>query len=239
MRLKQLNTALLSWVLILGLGAVIFGCANPASRNTVEVVTSDGGTPTPVEASTKPIASDPMSLGDARATVTLIEFSDYQCAYCRRFHDEVLPAIRKAYIDTGKIRFVFRDYPLSQHREALPAALAGRCAAAQGKFWQMNQLLFANQDKLTTELYPTLAATLTLDVRTFKECLEDVTLRSAIENDQRQAHRLGINATPGFLFGRMQGGRMSVQRVGNGFVDYSTLSKELDSMLSSSFPLSR
>lgn len=72
-----------------------------------------------------------------------------------------------------------------------------------------------------------------------KKCLEDVTLRSAIENDQGQANRLGINATPGFLFGRMQGGRMSVQRVGNGFVDYSTLSKQLDSMLSSSFPLSR
>lgn len=172
-----------------------------------------------------------MALGSTTAVLTLVEFSDYQCSYCRRFHVEVLPALRRAYIDTGKLQLIFKDYPLSSHREALPAAVAGRCAAAQGKFWPMNELLFAHQDRLEAALYSRLAQTLALDLEAFRLCTQDPALRVAVQRDQQQALNLGIHATPGFLIGRMQGGQMLVERVGNGFIDFAALSRELDRLL--------
>jgi len=202
------------------------------------MATTGGGRPATSTATVpaRPAAPDPMTLGSARAPLAIVEFSDYQCSYCRRFHAEVLPALRKAYIDTGKLQLIFKDYPLSMHREALPAALAGRCAAAQGKFWPMNELLFANQDRLAGALYPKLAATLALDVEAFKRCLLDPTFTAAIQRDQQQALDLGVNATPGFLIGRRLPEGLQIERVGTGFIDFAALSMELDKLLAAPAP---
>ncbi len=89
---------------------------------------------------------DPM-LGDPGAPVTIIEFSDFQCPFCQKFHSETFPQIKKTYIDTGKVRFVYRDFPLSFHPGAQPAAEAAECAHAQGKFWEMHEALFSEQQK--------------------------------------------------------------------------------------------
>lgn len=210
---------------------MLFGCGGIPSRPEVEVATTDGGRPGTTAAPSRPVTADPMSLGSATATLTIVEFSDYQCSYCRRFHAEVLPALRKAYIDTGKVQLLFKDFPLSMHREALPAAVAGRCAGAQGKFWSMNELLFANQDQLSGALYPKLAATLGLDVEVFKRCLSDPTVTDAIQRHQQQAIDLGVNATPGFLIGRRLPEGLRIERVGTGFIDFTALSMELDKML--------
>lgn len=195
------------------------------------MATTGGGRPATSAAPSQPAAPDPMSLGSANATLTIVEFSDYQCSYCRRFHTEVLPALRKAYIDTGKVQLLFKDFPLSMHREAMPAAVAGRCASAQGKFWPMNDLLFASQDRLAGALYPKLAATLALDVEAFKRCQIDPTVTAAIQRDQQQAINLGVNATPGFLIGRRLPDGLRIERVGTGFIDFATLSMELDKLL--------
>ena len=214
---------------------LLFGCDVP-TRPDVETVTTDGGRPAKSATSSRPVAANPMSLGSANATLTIVEFSDYQCSYCRRFHAEVLPALRKAYIDTGKVQLIFKDYPLAMHREALPAALAGRCAAAQGKFWPMNELLFANQERLAGALYPKLAATLALDVEAFKRCQLDPALTTAIQRDQQQALDLGVNATPGFLIGRRLPEGLRIERVGTGFIDFAALSMELDKLLAAPSP---
>lgn len=226
------SSGALLWALLISLS----GCAGQTSRNEAELVTTEGGRPTKSAAPARPALPNPMALGSASAVLTLVEFSDYQCSYCQRFHVEVLPALRRAYIDTGKVQFIFKDFPLSRHPEAMPAAVAGRCAAAQGKFWPMNELLFANQAKLAAALYPKLAETLALDVESFKTCTQDPALRVAIERDQKQAHGLGVNATPGFLIGRMQGDRMLVKLVANGFADFATLSSELDKLLAAPAP---
>lgn len=215
---------------VVGSVVMLFGCSAMSNRPEVEMVTTDGSRPATSAASTWP-ASDPMSLGSAKATLTIVEFSDYQCSYCRRFHAEVLPALRKAYIDTGKVQLLFKDFPLSMHREALPAAVAGRCAGVQGKFWPMNELLFANQERLAGALYPKLAATLALDVGAFKRCLLDPALTAAIQRDQQQASDLGVNATPGFLIGRRLPTGLRIERIGTGFIDFNALSMELDKML--------
>lgn len=227
-----------SGVVITAVCVALFGCGTP-TRPDVETVTTDGGRPAVSAAPALPAAPNPMSLGSAMATLTIVEFSDYQCSYCRRFHAEVLPALRKAYIDTGKVQLLFKDFPLSMHREALPAAVAGRCAGAQGKFWPMNELLFANQDRLAGALYPKLAATLALDVEAFKRCLLEPTLTAAIQRDQQQAIDLGVNATPGFLIGRRLPEGLRIERVGTGFIDFNSLSMELDKMLATPGPAAK
>lgn len=228
--------AVASGVVLTALCVMLFGCGGMASRPDVETATNDGGRPAKSATPSRPAAENSMSLGSANATLTIVEFSDYQCSYCRRFHAEVLPALRKAYIDTGKVQLIFKDYPLSMHREALPAALAGRCAAAQGKFWSMNELLFANQERLAGALYPKLAATLALDVEAFKACLQDPALTVAIQRDQQQALDLGVNATPGFLIGRGLPEGLRIERVGTGFIDFAALSIELDKLLAAPDP---
>jgi len=88
---------------------------------------------------------DDAILGDPNAPVTIIEFSDFECPFCQRFFSETLSQIQKEYIDTGKARLVYRDFPLSFHPGAQPAAEAAECAKAQGKFWEMHDLIFSKQ----------------------------------------------------------------------------------------------
>src|SRR2546427_8375547 len=94
------------------------------------------------------VADAPM-LGRADAPVTLVEFSDYQCPFCQRFFATTLSAIKKQYVDTGKVRYVFRDFPLDQlHPQARKAAEAVHCAGEHGRYWEMHDLLFQNQKAL-------------------------------------------------------------------------------------------
>ena len=209
----------------------LLGCAEPASRNDVALVSTVGERPAKSAPPSRTMPPNPMALGSPTAALTIIEFSDYQCPHCRRFHEEVLPALRQAYIDTGKVQLIFKDFPLPTNAEAMPAALAGRCAAAQGQFWPMNALLFAHQDKLEAALYPKLAQTLNLDAEAYKKCMKNPALRQAIQKDQNQARGLDIKSTPSILIGRMQGERMLIERVGQGFTDFATLSSELDKLL--------
>ena len=93
--------------------------------------------------------ADAPSLGRADAPVTLVEFSDFQCPFCGRFFATTLPALKQDYIDTGKLRYVFRDFPLDQlHPNARTAAVAAHCAGEQGKYWDMHDVLFQNQRAL-------------------------------------------------------------------------------------------
>ncbi len=92
------------------------------------------------------IDTDPM-LGDVNAPVTIIEFSDFECPYCRIWWVNTYPELKRDYIDTGKVRFVYRDFPLSFHAGAMPASLAAECANAQGKFWEMFGKIFTEQEK--------------------------------------------------------------------------------------------
>jgi protein-disulfide isomerase len=176
-------------------------------------------------------APEPMALGRADAPLALVVFSDYQCPYCARFHAAVMPRLKSEYIDTGKLRLLFKDLPLSMHREALPAARAARCAGAQGKFWPMNEALFANQARLGADLYVRLAEALTLDVAAFKACVAHPQTQKLVQRDASDARRLRISSTPSFVLGRYDGERMQVVREARGFVDFDTLARELDAQL--------
>ncbi|MGC8794787.1 MAG: DsbA family protein [Bryobacteraceae bacterium] len=140
-------------------------------------------------------------LGDKNAPLTLVEFTDYQCSFCRRFHVVTFPELRKKYIETGKLRFASRDFPLEFHTSAFLAAEAARCAGDQGRYWEMRDLLVST-GKLSKEDLAAHARQLKLDAREFDACLATGKHRTAIQQDIVEATQLGINGTPGFVIGR-------------------------------------
>jgi protein-disulfide isomerase len=174
---------------------------------------------------------DVMALGRADAPLVLVEFSSYQCPYSARFHATVLPRLKREYIDTGKLRLLFKDLPLSSHREAQPAARAARCAGAQGKFWPMNEVLFANQKRLGADLYVKLAEELALDLEAFKACVADPLTQQLVLRDYNEARHLRFNSTPSFLLSRYDGERTQAIREIRDDVDFDALARELDAQL--------
>jgi protein-disulfide isomerase len=141
-------------------------------------------------------AGRPERGGGAKAPITIIEFSDYQCPFCKRGED----AIQKVYETYGdKVRIVFRDYPLPFHPQARPAAEAAACAHAQGKFWEYNKKLFANQQALADENLKAYAKDLGLDTAKFDECFAKKAHSAAIDKDLADGAAAGVNGTPAFF----------------------------------------
>src|SRR6476469_6380197 len=122
---------------------------------------------------------DGRTLGPADAPVTIIEFTDLQCPYCGRFSRETWPELRARYIDTGKVRFVSRDFPLPFHAFAMPAAIAARCAEQQGRYWEFREAVFRQQARLGGEPYAQIAASLGLDTAALEACRRDPEVRRA------------------------------------------------------------
>ncbi len=146
---------------------------------------------------TKAEAAGNPAKGPAGAPITIVEFSDFQCPYCSRV-EPTLARLEKEY--PGKIRLVFRDYPLTQiHPQALKAAEAAGCADEQGKFWPMHDQLFSHQDKLQAEDLKQLAAAAGLDPARFAECLDSGRRLPEIQKDQKEGDRLGVQSTPTFF----------------------------------------
>ncbi len=151
-------------------------------------------------------AQDPMaarSKGSPTAPVTVYEMSDFQCPYCQRFALEIFPALDTAYVQTGKVRWLFVNFPLPMHPNAVPAAEVAMCAARQGKFWPVHDLLFRNQKvwaplKAPAEYFLTFADSASLDRAAFQTCLSTGATRSEVESDAAAAVRAGATSTPSF-----------------------------------------
>jgi len=136
--------------------------------------------------------------GSTAAKLTLIEFSDYQCPYCARHTRDTNPQLQKDYVDSGKVRYVYFDMPLeSIHKSAFKAAEATRCAGDQGKYWEMHERLFANQQAL--EPWSAHAKALGLDVTMFDACMNGGKYANAVRADIAVAQKLGVTGTPSFL----------------------------------------
>jgi protein-disulfide isomerase len=149
------------------------------------------------------IDGDPM-LGSADAPLTLVEFSDYQCPFCRRFFDNTLPALKKEFIDTGKLRYVFRDFPLDRiHKQARKAAEAARCAGAQGEYWAMHDLLFKNNGAMAIDDLKRYARLLDgMDGVAFDACLDQGKYAAEVQKGYRDGAAAGVRGTPGFVLGK-------------------------------------
>lgn len=144
--------------------------------------------------------------GSSSAPVWVIEVSDFQCPYCKQWHEQTYPTLRDQYVKTGKVRLAYVNFPLSIHAHAMPAAEAAMCAGAQNKFWQMHDALFASQTRWEslsspTAFFDSLAQSNALDMAKWRDCVSTGKMRPLIEADHDRAERAGASATPSFMIG--------------------------------------
>lgn len=137
------------------------------------------------------------TLGPDDAPITIVEFSDFECPFCRRFHAQTYDALLKAY--PGQIRFVYRNLPLTSiHPNAMSAAVASLCANDQDRYWEYHNMLFSSEN-LNTATYLQYAADLGLDTEAFSACLSSGKFDEFINEDMKFAYNLGVQSTPTFF----------------------------------------
>jgi len=158
--------------------------------------------------------------GEADAVVTIVEFADFRCGYCKRFLDQTMSPLLEEY--GQHVRFVYRDYPILG-ADSVTAALAGECAQQQGKFWEFHDLVYANQGDLTMNAFTTYAADLEMDVDTFTACVDADETTALVQRDYEAGLQLGVSGTPTFFIN----GRMLV-----GAQPYNVFAQYLDEELS-------
>lgn len=181
------------FLLGLGLGWVLWGSDSGAdARQVNQPAPTTAPRRFPVEAGDNP------ALGPADAPITLIEFSDYECPFCARWHQQVYQRLMKEY--EGKIRFVYRDFPLENiHPNAVPAAIAAHCAGEQGAYFPFHDALFSYELGLNREAYLTYAERLGLDVTAFQTCLDEARYAEKVRDNLNYGLSLGVSSTPTFF----------------------------------------
>lgn len=172
---------------------------------------------------------DPV-LGKQNAKIAIVEFSDYQCPFCKRYHTQTFPKLKAQYIDTGKIQYIFKDYPLPFHDQAKGAARAANCIGKGANYWKMNDELFANQASLGSELYKSLAVKLKVNAKNFEACLKSDNSMKEIEKDIAYAGIIGISGTPSFFIGRLQEGKIVAAKMISGAQPFSSFAEAIDGL---------
>jgi protein-disulfide isomerase len=187
---------------LLGLVVVGFGAfiASQASKKEATATTIDPNVPLP-----KAVG---YVLGDSSAPVQVLEFADFECPACAQFATITEPDVRKRLIETGKASIRFLDYPLPMHRNTWPASNAAACANEQGKFWEMHDALFENQDRWNGEatsrpkgVFSDLGKSIGLDMAKWEKCYDDQKYRLNIVAHQKEAERRLVSQTPTFIIG--------------------------------------
>jgi protein-disulfide isomerase len=206
---------------------------NPTPNPTVPQPTQ---TPTQEEQRIFVSLSDDPVIGDPNAPVTIVEFSDFQCPFCARFFDQTLPQIKQDYIDTGKVKLVFRDFPIeSIHANAKAAAIAAECADDQKMFWEYHDKLFDGQTqwaRLSAEdasnTFKQYASELDLATDDFNICLDSAKYSSEISQDFQNGANYGVTGTPAFFIGNEKDGYVTLI----GAKPYSSFQQVIDKELS-------
>ena len=192
----------------------------------------------PVKQQSPPIKisedNDPV-IGDTDAPITIIEFSDFQCPFCARFHVQTLPTIMDEYINKGTVKLVFRDFPIqSIHPNAVPASVAAECANEQGKFEEMYDTLFEKQNEWNNQemskaldLFSQYASEMQLEQKEFDSCLKNGKYIEEIKKDLDDGRAYGISGTPGFFIGNERIGFVELK----GAQPFESFKKVIDTQL--------
>ncbi len=177
---------------------------------------------------------DPVK-GNPNAPITILEFSDFQCPFCAKFHSTTLPQIQTNYIDSGKVKFVYRDFPIQNiHPNAVAAAIASECADEQGMFWEYHDMVFKNQKNWqgldvsnAVNRFEQFASDLDLDTGKFNNCLESAKYLDEVKNDLSDGRSYGVTGTPAFFIGNEKIGYVKVF----GAQPYSVFQRAIDQQL--------
>lgn len=145
--------------------------------------------------------------GSDKAPIWIVMVSDFQCPYCKEWHDSTLTKVRKEYVETGKARLAYLNLPLQMHRHAVAMAKAGLCAGSQQKFWPYAEAMFQHQKSVANlgdvqPLLHTLADSLKLDTAAFSHCTKSSAVTALLNSDLRQANQANIRSTPSFFVGQ-------------------------------------
>jgi protein-disulfide isomerase len=167
--------------------------------------------------------------GRADAPVYIVEVSDFQCPYCKVWHDSTYPAVVAEYVRTGRARLAYVHMPLGNHANAQPAAEASMCAAAQDRFWPMHDRIFAAQARWAGAADPipafdSLAASVGVDVAAWRRCMQSRQMQPSVRADYERAIAAGVNSTPSFFIG---------ERLVSGAVPLTDFRRLMDAALAS------
>jgi protein-disulfide isomerase len=207
-------------VLVLTLVAVALACRGTDSARR-ESGSSPEAVSTPVAAAAaRPSTSIPTDSiseradhgrirGNAKATLWIIEASDFQCPFCKMWHDSTYGSLVKNYVESGRARLAYLNYPLSQHQNAMPAAEAAMCASVQDKFWPMHDSLFATQERWETlpnamPVFDSTAARIGVTMPAWRDCVAKHLTRPLIDADYERSRTAGVRSTPTFFVGDQQ-----------------------------------
>jgi protein-disulfide isomerase len=194
------------------------------------VAPKPAATPAPPEKVQMNVGDGWYAIGRADAPVTLVEFADYQCPFCKQFHTAAYAELKKNYIDTGKVRFVSRDLPLEFHPLALKAAEAARCAGDQNKYWELRDALYANAAPPNDEVIKKAAESLSLDEKGFRACLDSDKYKADVQKDAGEAATLQISGTPTFVLAKSAKDKLNGVRI-VGAQSFATFQAAIDGLL--------
>jgi protein-disulfide isomerase len=170
------------------------------------------------------------SVGKDNAPLVLVEYTDYECPFCQRYHNDSFEKIKANFVDTGKIRYISRDFPLPFHQNARRSATAARCAAEQGKFWELRHTMIVNASQLQADKLGGYAQQASLDVPKFQACVDSDKFKAAIDKDIAEGSSAGVNGTPSFVLGRIENGKLQGVRM-VGAMPYAQFEAKIQDML--------
>ncbi|GGO80119.1 thioredoxin [Marinobacterium nitratireducens] len=183
---------------------------------------------------TMDISSSPF-LGKEDAPVVLIEFTDYQCPFCRRHFEQTYPRLVKEFVETGKLKIVLKEFPIQKlHPVAPRVAMAAQCAGGQGQYWAMHDLLFQNQRRTSIEDLEGLARSLSIDTVRFRQCLEQGEYAHQIRADFDLGVSAEVRGTPFFFIGpfnQEEPGQVTVEKYLYGAHSFDAFKRSIDSYL--------
>jgi protein-disulfide isomerase len=238
------NAIVVSVAILIGALLITASIAGRGSSNTVALkdtgaLVKDTNTPPPTETpkeGTVSIANDPV-LGKKDAPVTIVEFSDYECPFCKRAFTEVLPQLKKEYIETGKVKLVYKDFPLDFHANAQKEAEAAQCAFDQrgdSLYYQFHDSIFGQTKGGGTGLalteLPVIAKKLGLDQAKFQQCLDSGKNEQEVKDDMAEGGKIGVAGTPSWIIGKSTGDSIEGKLI-VGAQPYAALKEVIDSAL--------
>ena len=196
--------------LLVGLTGLVLACsASAAAQSTPATKQSARARPAEDTAAVNALlerADAGRIQGSRTAPVWIVEISDFQCPFCRKWHDEVYPVIQREFIAPGHVRMAYVNLPLAQHEHAVPAALTALCAAAQDKFWPVHDKLFQTQERwaamsTVNAFFDSLAIAGGVDAATWRSCMRSGVMQRVINGDKTRASATGVRSTPTFFVG--------------------------------------
>jgi protein-disulfide isomerase len=235
---ERRNRLVMIGFVILGAVLLVFAVVWPQLRPIAEVVAVDPGT--------HPNAED-NSMGDPNAPIKIVEFADFQCPFCERFHKETEPLLKQYYIDTGKVQYVYRSMGnfvsdniargkgTAATTESQDAALAAYCAGDQNKFWEMHAYLFGNAlgedaGSYTDKRLAAIAKKAGLNMDQFNSCYSSGKFRDRVQQDFQDGQAANVTGTPGFIITYEVNGETKTDRI-DGAEPFSTFQQKLEAAL--------